>query len=165
MSQIRIGISDGLTRPGAAAHGRAGRRSASWNTPRIRLTRSGNQRLFLLPSKARSYKAWRRARPTGFFFDKGRIDYATSKRLKDNRSAFGQLLPPRGFLCLRDKLTIDHFGNRPALNTIGTESRTFRLLPCTLAAAAALARRHDPRMRKRSWTEACGVGRLRHNSN
>lgn len=165
MSQIRIGIS-GWTYPpwrGGAFYpkGWPQKRELEYASHQVNSIEINGS--FYSLQRPESYKAWHRATPDGFLFSiKGGRFITHIKRLKDIEAPLANFFAS-GVLCLRDKLGPILWQLPPSFKYDRDRIEDFfRLLPCTLAAAAALARRHDPRMRKRSWTEACGVGRLRH---
>lgn len=109
------------------------------------------------------FGAWREAAPRGFRYAVKGSRYIThNKRLRDTETGLANFLAS-GVLLLAEKLG-------PIVWQLPENSRFdaarieefFHLLPRDSSAAARLARRHDDKVKGRSWTKTDRKRRLRH---
>jgi uncharacterized protein YecE (DUF72 family) len=110
-----------------------------------------------------SYHAWYEATPEDFLFSvKGSRFLTHLRRLKDPQIPLANFLAS-GILRLRDKLGPILWQLPPnfAYDRARLEA-FFRILPRTTTAAAALARKHDSRLKGRAWTKGGETRPLRH---
>jgi uncharacterized protein YecE (DUF72 family) len=111
-----------------------------------------------------SYRSWRDATPDGFVFAvKGGRFITHLKRLRDCAAPLANFFGS-GVLALQDKLGPVLWQLPPSLKfDAALIEEFFALLPRTTAAAAALGRRHDARLKRgRVWTRIDADRPLRH---
>jgi uncharacterized protein YecE (DUF72 family) len=111
-----------------------------------------------------SFKAWREATPEDFVFSvKGGRFITHIRRLKDVQGPLANFFAS-GILRLKEKLGPILWQLPPTFRYDRERVEGFfRQLPKDARAAAALARRHEPRLEGRAWTRAEGGRRpLRH---
>lgn len=121
-----------------------------------------NGSFYSLQSPA-SYQRWREETPAGFVFAvKGGRFITHNKRLRDVRAPLANFFAS-GVLALREKLGPILWQLPPSFrfDAIRLED-FFELLPRTTHAAAALARRHDHRLKHRAWCRPGGDRPVRH---
>lgn len=111
----------------------------------------------------KSYRTWYDATPPGFLFSVKGSRYITHlKRLKEIENPLANFFAS-GLLHLREKLGPFLWQLPPHLPYDPSRLEAFfQLLPRTGSDAAALARRHDDRLKGRAWTKAEGIHRIRH---
>lgn len=110
-----------------------------------------------------SYVAWRAATPADFVFAvKGARFITHMKKLVDAETPLANFFAS-GVLALGDKLGPCLWQLPPMLGFDADRlARFFDLLPRTTTEAAALAERHDARLRDRSWTTTDAERPVRH---
>jgi uncharacterized protein YecE (DUF72 family) len=110
-----------------------------------------------------SFKAWADGTPEGFVFTvKGGRFITHIRRLKDVESPLANFFAS-GILKLKEKLGPILWQLPPSFKYDRERLEAFfRQLPKDTRAAAALARRHDDRMKGRAWTRPEGRRPLRH---
>jgi uncharacterized protein YecE (DUF72 family) len=110
-----------------------------------------------------NYLAWYEATPEDFVFSvKGSRFLTHMKRLKNAGTSLANFLAS-GVLRLREKLGPILWQLPPSFAYDRARlEEFFRALPRTSSAAAALARRHDSKVKGRAWTKSEGTHRLRH---
>jgi uncharacterized protein YecE (DUF72 family) len=110
-----------------------------------------------------SFRAWHDAAPGDFVFAvKGPRFITHMKRLKGVEPALANFFAS-GVLALGKKLGPVLWQLPPNFRFDAARlEEFFRLLPRDGKAAAALARRHDQRLKSRAWLKADGVGAIRH---
>ena len=110
-----------------------------------------------------SYRTWYAATPPDFLFSvKGGRFITHMKKLRDVEKPLANFFAS-GVLLLKEKLGPILWQLPPHLAY--NEKRLadfFQLLPRSGEEAAALAEGHDEKVRGRCWTEAQGIGRMRH---
>jgi uncharacterized protein YecE (DUF72 family) len=164
MAEIRVGIS-GWTYPGWRGKfypaGLAQKRELEFASRQVTSIEINGSFYSLL--KPESYLAWYEATPPDFIFAVKAGRFITHvKRLKDVETPVANFLAS-GILRLREKLGPILWQLPPSVRYDRSRLEAFfGLVPRTAAAAEALARKHDARLKKHAWTVATGVGKLRH---
>jgi uncharacterized protein YecE (DUF72 family) len=118
---------------------------------------------FYALQRPESFKAWEETTPEGFVFSvKGPRFITHIRRLKDAEGALANFFAS-GVLRLGKKLGPILWQLPPNFRYERERIESFfKQLPRDMGAAAALARKHETRMKGRAWTRASAEGRLRH---